>query len=335
MSYFNVLPGTKQLFDSDGVPLDGGFVYVYDAGTTTPKDSYPTYDDAVAGTNANANPVELDSSGRANIWISGNAKITVKDSALATIYTEDDINPDQSQDVSQVYPGRLGAATNLAGARASVTQVTFTADKIALLDSSDQAVVRSSMNITAAITASGANGLDTGVEANSTWYYVWAIWNGATLSALLSTSATAPTLPSGYTYKALIGCVYNDSGGDFDDFIQRGDRVAIDENTVLSNGTSATWASVSLAAIIPPIAKEVYGSLQAARSSGTSSFRGEVSPAGSDVGKSRLQQPSQSASATEEMQSNFSLIITTAQTMYYQCPTSNTTLDIQITGFRY
>lgn len=40
-------------------------------------------------------------------------------------------------------------------------------------------------NITAAITSSGAGGLDTGSEAASTWYEIYAIYNGSTKSALL------------------------------------------------------------------------------------------------------------------------------------------------------
>ena len=56
--------------------------------------------------------------------------------------------------------------------------------------------------------AAGTNqgGLDTGTAANSTWYYIWAIYNPTTDSAdyLLSVSATSPTMPSGYTYKCRI-----------------------------------------------------------------------------------------------------------------------------------
>jgi len=56
--------------------------------------------------------------------------------------------------------------------------------------------------------AAGTNegGLDTGTVANSTWYYVYAIYNPTTDVAgyLLSASASSPTMPSGYTYKRLL-----------------------------------------------------------------------------------------------------------------------------------
>jgi hypothetical protein len=65
------------------------------AGTTTPDVSYPTYDDAIAGTNANANPVVLDFAGRANIYVQGGRfyHILVQTSALVTVDDQDDVNP--------------------------------------------------------------------------------------------------------------------------------------------------------------------------------------------------------------------------------------------------
>jgi len=55
--------------------------------------------------------------------------------------------------------------------------------------------------------------LDTGAEANSTWYYVWLVGDGAstTYTAVFSLSASAP---DGVTYGKLIGRMYNDGSGD-------------------------------------------------------------------------------------------------------------------------
>lgn len=93
-----MLPPGGQLGDANGDPLNGGKVHVYQAGTTTDDASYPTYDDALAGTNANANPVTLDSAGRAQIWLQGERsyKVVVKDSAGSTIQTMDDYCPAQA-----------------------------------------------------------------------------------------------------------------------------------------------------------------------------------------------------------------------------------------------
>lgn len=74
-----------QFFDDNGDPLNGGKLYTYDAGTTTPK---ATYTDA-AGATPNANPVILDSAGRATVFLSGSYKFRLEDS-LGTLIKETD-----------------------------------------------------------------------------------------------------------------------------------------------------------------------------------------------------------------------------------------------------
>lgn len=64
-----------RAFDDTGAPLAGGKVYFYEAGTSTPKD---TYTDSGAGT-ANSNPVILDAYGSAPIWLDGTYKINLTD----------------------------------------------------------------------------------------------------------------------------------------------------------------------------------------------------------------------------------------------------------------
>jgi len=57
-----------QFFDNNGVPLTGGKLYTYVAGTTTPQATYTTS----AGSIAHANPIILDSAGRVpggEIWL--------------------------------------------------------------------------------------------------------------------------------------------------------------------------------------------------------------------------------------------------------------------------
>lgn len=77
-----------QFLDSSGHPLNGGLVYTYAAGTTTPLASYT---DSGGGT-PNANPVVLDSAGRAGIWLSSAAyKITLKTSAGVQVWSVDNV----------------------------------------------------------------------------------------------------------------------------------------------------------------------------------------------------------------------------------------------------
>lgn len=348
MAYMNVMPTPKQLCDSNGDPLNGGKVYCYavGGGFSTPKTTYPTYDDAVAGTNANAHPVVLDSAGRANIWISGDADIRVKTSAGVTVYSEENINPDQSTAVVQLQPGRIAAATNLAVAKASNSQVDFTADNILLLNSAGESTVQAfTSTVSVFITSSGVNGLDAGSEAISTWYYIWAIWNGTLKRGLLSASSSSPTMPTGYTHKALIGCVRNNAAGNFDNFVQRGDRVVIDEVILITNGTDSSATEVSASAfvtnaltiVVPPLAKEVYGSLQISRTSGTSAVTANVQPgnAGTGLGVTRIAADGGTGTTTAETRNAYTCVLTTPQTMYYTVTTSNTSLDITVSGYRY
>lgn len=81
----------QQFFDNTGLPLNGGLIYTYQAGSTTPL---ATYTD-VNGTIANSNPIVLDSSGRPpnEVWLTYGFfyKFVVKTSAGVTLGTYDNI----------------------------------------------------------------------------------------------------------------------------------------------------------------------------------------------------------------------------------------------------
>jgi hypothetical protein len=124
-------------------------------------------------------------------------------------------------------------------------------------DSTDSANIVVPSLLTATITTAGANGLDTGSEASSTWYALYVI-DGPTVApaSLLSASFTAPTLPGGYTVFRRIGAVYNDSGSNLLEFSQHGngrDREIRYEGThfFLSAGNATTFTVVAVT-FIPP-----------------------------------------------------------------------------------
>jgi len=82
-----------QFFDNNGVPLSGGKLFTYAAGTTTPL---VTYTSSGGGT-AHTNPIILDSAGRVpggEIWLTANLsyKFVLKDSSDVLIGTYDNIN---------------------------------------------------------------------------------------------------------------------------------------------------------------------------------------------------------------------------------------------------
>lgn len=70
---------------ADGSPNVNGIVKTYAAGTTTPKVTYPTYADAVAGTNPNATTFTLAADGVVSFWMDGSYKIEVENSAGVTL----------------------------------------------------------------------------------------------------------------------------------------------------------------------------------------------------------------------------------------------------------
>lgn len=83
--------GPFRAFDSNGDPLNGGKLYTYEAGTSTPKATYTTTSGAIA----NTNPVILDSAGYADVWLgSGGYKFILTTSADVTLWTIDDIGGD-------------------------------------------------------------------------------------------------------------------------------------------------------------------------------------------------------------------------------------------------
>jgi hypothetical protein len=83
----------QQFFDNNGVPLAGGLIYQYQAGSSTPLTTYTT----VNGTVANANPIVLDSSGRCpnEIWMQTgySYKFILQTSNAVTLQTLDNLYP--------------------------------------------------------------------------------------------------------------------------------------------------------------------------------------------------------------------------------------------------
>jgi hypothetical protein len=76
-----------QFFGTDGLPLVGGKLYTYAAGTTTP---IATYTDHTAA-NLNTNPVILDSAGQAGVWLTDTItyKYTLTDANDVPLFTVD------------------------------------------------------------------------------------------------------------------------------------------------------------------------------------------------------------------------------------------------------
>ena len=83
----------QQFFDNNGVPLNGGLIYQYQAGSSTLLTTYTT----VNGNVANTNPIVLDSSGRPpnEIWMQTgySYKFIIQTSTGTTLQTLDNLYP--------------------------------------------------------------------------------------------------------------------------------------------------------------------------------------------------------------------------------------------------
>jgi hypothetical protein len=213
----------------------------------------------------------------------------------------------------------------------TVTTVDIDATAVQLLTTDGSAYKAESVNLTVDITASGANGLDTGSEATSTWYYLWVIYNGTTVAGLLSTSSTTPTMPSGYTYKGLVGAVYNDSGSAFDDFHQVGGTVASIKVAVVSGGTSTSYTSVGLSASVPTNAKRANLSLYAFDTD--TAAVADVASTSSGLGSSRSSMRATGGSNVF-IYDAVTLPLVESQTIYYKV-SSGDSANVYVAGWEY
>ena len=246
-----MLLGTPGLpwTDSNGDPLNGGLINAYEPGTTTRRNTYPTRSDADAGTNANANPVVLSSTGIAEIWLDARYKIIVTDSGGTTIDTIDEVGDLTGADVFD--------RDHIAGMLVSIDadadhDINITSGECR--DSADSFDISRSAEYTKKIDAAWAAGDDAGglaehavaVVANNTIYYIWAIAKSGdnTSDFLISTSSSSPTLPTDYDKKRLIGVTKTDGSANLE-------RVSNIERT----GFSAVWpdSGAADAYVITPI----------------------------------------------------------------------------------
>lgn len=201
------------------------------------------------------------------------------DAATKTIGTSSGQVPTADQIPSLVPSSAsiLGAFRNLqASANGTTANVVVTADELIVENASNAYVTLRSISLTIAGTTTGANALDTGTIATSTWYSVWVIYNGTTTAGLLSTSATSPTLPSGYTHKARVGWIRTDGtvnkyplafrqlGRKIRYVVAAGSNVtALPQIIAGTQGSTSvpTWIAASVSNVVPSTATSIYLSL--------------------------------------------------------------------------
>lgn len=160
-------------------------------------------------------------------------------------------------DQAAIASGRNIAARTNSGT--PNTKLDITADEFILKDSNNNAFQALGVSGSIDFTSTGVNALDTGTQSTSVFYYGYVIANPAGSTAVLgSLSSSSPTLPAGYTFKALATAAKSGAGPAFLKYRQVGNIAHYDTiNSVLSSaGINTIPSAVSLSNFVPPIALE-------------------------------------------------------------------------------
>jgi hypothetical protein len=147
------------------------------------------------------------------------------------------------------------------------TKIDVTATQAILTDSSGFPVRATNVSVVINLSVNGANGLDAGSLASSTWYYVYLISNGTITAGLASTSATTPTLPAGYIYSMRVGAMLTDGSGNLYRTKQSGRDaeyiLTVATNTAnpmaAASNVTTTGTAYSISGLIPPTATRIRG----------------------------------------------------------------------------
>jgi len=252
------------------------------------------------------------------------------------------------------------------------TKIDVTADALVLRSSSTGVFYMEGFSVTidnnTFTTPAAANGRDfSGSVAANTWYYLYAISDGTSTAGLFSSSATSPTLPTGYLYYVLLGAVRTDASNFLIKFTQRDLEVSIAiaslagaSNAVLNPWTAnhnagnaqaefagisivaaSTFQSADLSRCIPPnIVSKVYG-LIGSTASGTETFAvgpacaGTIDLPTTSTGMRIYRQTAIATTAYGFTNSitPFECAVTTSQQIMWACVDTGINKNMRILGF--
>lgn len=226
----------------------------------------------------------------------------------------------------------------------SSSTLSITATRAVVEDSNGLVRRLDNVSETVDITVSGAGGLANGTEASGTWYYIWLVSDsGSNVAGILSTSATAPTMPVGYTFRRLLGVVRNNAGGDFEPFVQYGNSHWLTELpssgnflTVTNSGTPVGVQTTSMSTQVPPVAKSWFPSLTVTNSNsndfGSLSFYIHGSASSTEIARFDFL-PAISGSKPSNTQLTVAPVpLVVSQTLFWQIATGSGTPQFTLTA---
>jgi hypothetical protein len=210
-----------QFFTNSGVPLTGGKLYTYAAGTTTPQETYTTS----AGSTAWTNPIILDSAGRISgggeVWLTQNVvyKFLLKDSNDVLIGTYDNVSgisdvtlPISSSSVTYLPAGTGAVATTVqAKLRQYVSVKDFGAVGNGVAD--DTAAIQAALTAHLAVDFGGASNVYKISGALTVQSGAFLFGNGATIRQV--TNVTSMLNIVGKTNIYIDGLTFDDTGAGY------------------------------------------------------------------------------------------------------------------------
>lgn len=195
-----------RALNAGGVPLVGGKLFSYAAGTATPL---ATYTDASGGT-PNTNPVILDASGSANVWLNGIYKLILQDSSGVQQWSIDNIGS------GLVYGGDItvGAIT-ASGAITALGNLTIGASKFTVNATTGNTVIAGNEAITGNLSVTGTTTL-TGTSTGPTPANLDSSTNLATTAFVNSSNGASQVLLGTFSTSVGADLVINNFASTYD-----------------------------------------------------------------------------------------------------------------------
>ena len=232
----------------------------------------------------------------------------------------------------------LAPHKNLKIERASTETLDIDIDEIILEKADGRQVLASSVNVTVDITASGANGLDTGSEANSTWYHLWIIAKeDGTVAGLMSTASDGGsiTLPTDYVYYGYVGANYNTGAGLLLDLLQYDTHAVVTGQIDLAADTTIRASVTSQVLSVPPTARSALGYMKV-RGTSTNGATGSVMPLNNSNSPGRVLTGYAIVGGTADaVWVTYEVLLNESSTIYIVGGGSDDRMGIITTGWRF